>query len=90
MSQWHLNHGIRAIVSMRPTNPRLLLLEVAEREFAAVGFEGTTVRAIARLAGVRDHVVYNLFGSKAGLMKEVESARSNGAGAAAKSAQAAS
>jgi AcrR family transcriptional regulator len=84
MSQWHLNHGIRAIVSLRPTNPKLLLIEVADREFAAVGFEGTTVRSIARLAGVREHVVYNLFGSKAGLLKQVESARLNGSGTKAK------
>lgn len=78
MGQWHLNHGIRAIVSIRRPDPKQLLLEVAEQQFAAFGFAGTTVRSIARLAGVPPHTVYRLFGTKAGLLKEVEASRSGG------------
>jgi AcrR family transcriptional regulator len=75
MAQWQLNHGIRAIVSIRPSNRKLLLIEIAEREFAHFGFAGTTVGEIARLAGVPVQAVNNLFGSKAGMLKAVEAAR---------------
>jgi AcrR family transcriptional regulator len=79
MPQCRLNHGILAIVSIRPSDPRLLLIEVAERQFATGGFAATTVHLVATLAGVRDHMIYSLFGSKAGLLREIEAARSGGA-----------
>ncbi len=77
MTQWHLNHGIRAIVSIHRVDPKQLLVEAAERQFATFGFAATTVRSIADHAGVPHHTVYRLFGTKAGLLKEVE-ARSRG------------
>lgn len=75
MSFRYLNHGIRAIVSVRPKNGRLLLLELAEGEFAAVGFEAASVSSIAALAGVSQQAIYRMFGGKAGLRDAVQAAR---------------
>jgi len=77
MSELQYKHGIRAIVSVRPLNRRLLLIEVAELLFATSGFSETTVETIARNASVPAHVVYNLFGSKARLLEQVEAARAD-------------
>jgi hypothetical protein len=55
-----LDRGIRAIMSIRPSNSKLLLIEVAEHQFATIGFEATTARAIAQLAGVPVQAIYNL------------------------------
>ncbi|MES3021601.1 MAG: helix-turn-helix domain-containing protein [Pseudomonadota bacterium] len=73
--QVQVRYGIRAVVSTRPSNRKLLLIEVAETLFATLGFDGTTVREIASRAEVPVHAVYQRFGSKAGLLKEIEAAR---------------
>ncbi|GLY29573.1 TetR/AcrR family transcriptional regulator [Kineosporia sp. NBRC 101731] len=43
------------------------ILEAARQEFAAQGFEGTTIRGIARVAGVDPSLVMQHYGSKAAL-----------------------
>lgn len=80
MSELQVKHGIRVIVSVRPSNRKLLLIEVAESLFATLGFADTTVQTIACRAGVPVHVIYDLFGSKTGLLHEVEAARADRAG----------
>jgi AcrR family transcriptional regulator len=44
------------------------ILEVARDEFAAHGWAGTTIRAVARAADVDPALVYHYFGSKEGLL----------------------
>jgi AcrR family transcriptional regulator len=77
MSELRMIRGIRTVVSMRPHNPRLLVMEVAAREFAALGYAGVTVAAIAGLCGVAEGVIYSTFGSKAGLLCAIISDRSS-------------
>jgi TetR/AcrR family transcriptional regulator len=47
------------------------LLRVATQQFAAVGFEATTMRSIASRAGVTLPTLYHYFGDKANLYMEV-------------------
>ena len=49
---------------------REAILDAARRRFAAQGFEGATMRAIARDAGVDPALVAYYFGSKSGLFLE--------------------
>ena len=49
---------------------REAILDAARRQFAAQGFEGATMRAIARDAGVDPALVSYYFGSKSGLFVE--------------------
>jgi AcrR family transcriptional regulator len=53
-----------------PAN-REAILAAAEGEFAARGYEGATIRGIARRAGVDPALVYHYFGSKERLFSEV-------------------
>ncbi len=55
--------------SARVTRRRLL--EAARDLFAERGYEGTTVRSIAALAGVNQALLFRYFGSKRGLLTEV-------------------
>jgi AcrR family transcriptional regulator len=58
----------------RPRNAsatRQALLEAASRQFAERGFEGTSMRDVARAAGVDQALVYRYFGSKGALNEEV-------------------
>lgn len=48
---------------------RELLLEAARRRFAAHGYTGVSVRAIAADAGASPQLVFNYFGTKAGLFE---------------------
>lgn len=50
--------------------PREVVLAVAKERFARDGYEKTTLRAIARDAGVDPSMVLYLFGSKADLFRE--------------------
>jgi AcrR family transcriptional regulator len=50
---------------------RRLVLEAATRMFTERGYVGTTVPAVARVAGVSAQNVYKAFGNKAGLLKAV-------------------
>jgi TetR/AcrR family transcriptional regulator len=55
-------------------NPRLSrerILEAALREFAAEGFAGARVDAIARRARINKRMLYHYFGDKQGLFREV-------------------
>jgi AcrR family transcriptional regulator len=49
---------------------RAAILDAARKQFAAHGFEGATMRAIARAAGVDAALVSYYFGSKSGLFVE--------------------
>jgi TetR/AcrR family transcriptional regulator len=55
----------------RPRDSRTAVLRAAEREFAAHGFAGTGVDAIARRAGVNKAMIYYHFDSKLGLYREM-------------------
>jgi AcrR family transcriptional regulator len=50
--------------------PREAILDAAREQFAALGFEGATMRAIARAADVDPALVFYYFGSKSGLFVE--------------------
>jgi TetR/AcrR family transcriptional regulator len=55
----------------RSRDSREAVLRAAEREFAAHGYTGTGVDAIARRAGVNKAMIYYHFGSKLGLYREM-------------------
>jgi TetR/AcrR family transcriptional regulator len=55
-----------------PERTRRALLDAALEEFAANGFAGTTVRAIADRAGVSKDLISYHFGGKAELYREVQ------------------
>jgi AcrR family transcriptional regulator len=55
-----------------PERSRRALLDAALEEFAANGFAGTTVRAIADRAGVSKDLISYHFGGKAELYREVQ------------------
>jgi TetR/AcrR family transcriptional regulator len=55
-----------------PERSRRALLDAALEEFAAKGFAGTTVRAIADRAGVSKDLISYHFGGKAELYREVQ------------------
>lgn len=59
--------------SQRAGDTRTLILQAAEKEFAARGYDATSLRAIARRAGVDPSLVHHYFESKAGLFTEVVS-----------------
>ncbi len=50
-----------------PTSSQHVILDAARTEFSAHGFEGTTMRAIARSAGVDAALIHHFFLSKGGL-----------------------
>lgn len=52
-------------------NTREAVLDAARRVFAARGYEGASLRAIAAVAGVDPGMVRHFFGSKAGLFRAV-------------------
>jgi len=58
----------------RPRDPdatRARILDAAKTEFAAVGFAGARVDAIAAAAGINKRMLYHYFGDKRGLYREV-------------------
>jgi TetR/AcrR family transcriptional regulator len=54
-----------------PTDTRQLLLDAAERLFAAQGFPRTTIKQIGQAAGVNSALLYYYFGDKDRLYREV-------------------
>lgn len=54
-----------------PDGTRTRILDAAKAEFAAVGFAGARVDAIATAAGVNKRMLYHYFGDKRGLYREV-------------------
>lgn len=50
---------------------RMLIAEAASRLFLSQGYTESSVSAIAREAGVSGQTLYNVFGSKSGLLKHV-------------------
>jgi AcrR family transcriptional regulator len=63
--------GRRAGVRQGDADTRLRLLDAAERSFALHGFDGVTVRMIARDAAVDTALVYYYFASKRDLFDQV-------------------
>jgi len=53
----------------RARRSRVTVLDVAEAQFRAHGYAGTTVAAIASEAGVSTETIYKSFGGKAGLVR---------------------
>jgi AcrR family transcriptional regulator len=51
----------------KETEIRQLILDAARQEFGRAGYAVTTTRAIAKLAGVSESLVFRYFGSKAAL-----------------------
>jgi AcrR family transcriptional regulator len=56
---------------MRGTDRKKAIIEAARPLFAQNGFNGTSVRAIARAAGVSEALLYKHFSSKEDLYKEI-------------------
>jgi AcrR family transcriptional regulator len=52
------------------TATRLALLDAARQLFATVGYDATTVRAVADRAGVNQALLFRYFGNKEGLFAE--------------------
>ena len=50
---------------------RLALLAAAQKSFAARGYGGTSVRQLARAAGIKESSLYNHFASKQELLDAV-------------------
>ncbi len=71
MSRLQTDRGIRTIVSERSRSPRQRVLDAGAMAFAASDIEQVTMSHLAELAGVRTHVIYSLFGSKAGLVAAI-------------------
>jgi TetR/AcrR family transcriptional regulator len=57
--------------SRNPAQSQERILEAALREFAAKGFAGARVDAIARRARINKRMLYHYFGDKDGLFREV-------------------
>jgi len=67
-----MGHGA-AQVGRRPRDSaatRRRLLQAAQELFAAVGYDATTVRAVADRAGVNQALLFRYFGNKRGLFLE--------------------
>ncbi len=71
MSQLQTYRGIRTIVSERSRSPRQRVLDAGAIALAAGDIQPITMGHLAELAGVRIHVIYDLFGSKAGLVAAI-------------------
>lgn len=65
--------GTRAARAEQAARTRDRILDAAHELFVACGYEDTTMQAIADRAGVAVQTVYFRFGTKAGLLAEVES-----------------
>jgi len=61
----------QALATRRPRGtPRRLLLAAARDLFARQDYRSTTTRELAEHAGVREHLLFRTFGSKAALFRE--------------------
>src|SRR5205823_6700491 len=58
-------------ISRDPERSQERILDAALKEFAAKGFAGTRVDAIARHANINKRMLYHYFGDKEGLFREV-------------------
>ena len=58
-------------IARDPARTRKRILEAASAEFAAKGFAGARVDAIAREASINKRMLYHYFGDKEGLFREV-------------------
>jgi AcrR family transcriptional regulator len=61
----------RAVVERNPERTRARILSAALKEFAAKGFAGARVDAIARRAAINKRMLYHYFGDKEGLFRAV-------------------
>ena len=60
-----------AVAGRNPERTRARILSAALEEFAANGFAGARVDAIARRAAINKRMLYHYFGDKEGLFREV-------------------
>lgn len=67
----HLKKSKRAIVERNPERTRERILVSALKEFAAHGFHGARVDAIARGAAINKRMLYHYFGNKESLFREI-------------------
>lgn len=63
--------AIRRAATRNPERTRALILSAALKEFAAHGFAGARVDAIARRAGINKRMLYHYFGDKEELFSAV-------------------
>ena len=75
-----LSHELRSRITMttRSRNPegtKRRVVDAAAKEFAQRGFDGVTLAAIARRAGVSKQLLHHHFGSKQALFREVQDKR---------------
>jgi AcrR family transcriptional regulator len=61
----------RRVAARNPARTRARILSAALREFAAQGFAGARVDAIARRASINKRMLYHYFGDKEGLFRAV-------------------
>lgn len=61
----------KAPATRDPERTRAKILRAALREFAAKGFAGARVDAVARRAAINKRMLYHYFGDKEGLFREV-------------------
>jgi len=61
----------RAVAERNPARTRERILSAALKEFAANGFAGARVDAIARRAAINKRMLYHYFGDKEGLFRAV-------------------
>src|ERR1019366_3646459 len=78
VTQWLLNDGMAkfgktggGLTARNPDRTRERILSAASKEFAARGFAGARVDAIARRAAINKRMLYHYFGDKEGLFKSV-------------------
>ena len=61
----------RRVAARNPARTRARILSAALKEFAAQGFAGARVDAIARRASINKRMLYHYFGDKEGLFRAV-------------------
>src|SRR2546421_7174191 len=66
-----LSHLSAAPATRDPERTRERILNAGFREFAAKGFAGARVDAIARSASINKRMLYHYFGNKKALFREV-------------------
>ena len=78
VTQWLLNDGMAkfgkmggGLTARNPDRTRERILSAASKEFAARGFAGARVDAIAQRAAINKRMLYHYFGDKEGLFKAV-------------------
>lgn len=56
---------------MKKRNTKILITEIAFKQFAENGFDSASIRTIAKEVGIRESAIYNHFNSKAAILDEI-------------------